>query len=179
MTCVIGLVHNGDTYLGADSASVSEQDVLIRSDKKVFRKGPLLIGFTSSFRMGQLLRYSLAIRKQKVTDDFRYMATDFVDALRTCFKAGGYATTADNAEVGGVFIVGYKGKLYQMDSDYQVVTIEDDFIAVGSGSQIAYGALYADRSDKNPRQRVLTALKAAERYNIGVRGPFTIIKSHV
>jgi|SRR3990167_7746399 len=177
MTCVIGLVNNGDIYLGGDSASVSEHDVLIRSDKKVFRKGLFLIGFTSSFRMGQLLQYSLVIPKQVGTEDFRYMATEFVNAARECFKVGGFGTTSNDAEVGGVFIVGYKGRLYQIDCDYQVITVEDDFIAVGSGSTIAYGALYASRSDNNPRRRMLTALKAAERFNVGVRGPFVIIKS--
>lgn len=51
MTCIVGLEHNGRVYIGADSAGVSGWDLTVRADKKVFRNGSFLFGFTDSFRM--------------------------------------------------------------------------------------------------------------------------------
>ena len=39
----------------------------------------------------------------------------------------------------------------------------------------ALGALFATQGQDDPRERVLTALRAAERFNAGVRGPFHVL----
>ena len=52
MTCIVGLVENGKVYIGGDSAGVAGLDVRMRSDEKVFTKGNMIFGYTSSFRMG-------------------------------------------------------------------------------------------------------------------------------
>jgi len=58
MTCIVGLVENGKVYIGGDSAGVAGLDITTRKDEKVFQKENMIFGFTSSFRMGQILRYS-------------------------------------------------------------------------------------------------------------------------
>ena len=64
MTCIVGLVHNGIVYIGGDSAAITIDGVqFLRSDPKVFIKEDFLIGFTSSYRMGQLIRFNLKIIK--------------------------------------------------------------------------------------------------------------------
>lgn len=57
MTCIVGVTHKGRVYMGGDSAGVSGLDLTVRKDQKVFRNGEFAIGFTSSFRMGQILQY--------------------------------------------------------------------------------------------------------------------------
>ena len=59
MTCIVGLVHEGVVYIGGDSAGVAGLSLVVRADEKVLRNGDFLMGFTTSFRMGQLLRYKL------------------------------------------------------------------------------------------------------------------------
>ncbi len=54
MTAIVGLVHNATVYIGGDSAGVSGYSMTVRADSKVFTIGPYLMGFTTSFRMGQL-----------------------------------------------------------------------------------------------------------------------------
>ena len=56
MTCIAGLVHDGAVYLAGDSAGCSGWDLTVRADPKVFVSGSYVMGFTTSFRMGQLLR---------------------------------------------------------------------------------------------------------------------------
>ena len=176
MTCIVGLVHEGVVYIGGDSAGVGGMSLTVRADEKVFRNGEFLMGFTTSFRMGQLLRYSLKPPRRHPADDInQYMVVDFIDAVRECLKAGGYASKEKETEQGGTFLVGYSGHLFTVDSDYQVGIPEDGFAAVGSGQDIALGALFATQGQATPRDRVLTALRSAERFNTGVRGPFHIL----
>jgi hypothetical protein len=119
MTCIVGLVDKGKVYIGGDSAGVKGSDYRIREDEKVFRKENMVFGFTSSFRMGQILRYSFKIPGHESTkEDFDYLCTSFVDALIGCFKDKGYARTDNNVVSGGCFLVGYKGNLYQIHSDF-------------------------------------------------------------
>ena len=175
MTCIVGLVHHEVVYIGGDSAGVARLRLTVRADEKVFRNSDFLMGFTTSFRMGQLLRYSLKPPRRHPDDDIhQYMVVDFINAIRECLKAGGCASKEDEVESGGTFLVGYAGHLFTVDSDYQVGIPEDGYAAVGSGQDIALGALFATQGQA-PRQRVLTALRSAERFNAGVRGPFHIL----
>lgn len=59
MTCIIGLENKGKVYMGADSASSNGYSINVSGNPKLFRSGPFLIGFTSSWRMGQLLQHQL------------------------------------------------------------------------------------------------------------------------
>ena len=176
MTCIVGLVHDGIVYIGGDSAGIAGLSLTVRADEKVFQNGEFLMGFTTSFRMGQLLRYSLKPPRRYPDDDInQYMVVDFINAVRECLKSGGWASKKEETERGGTFLVGYSGHLFTVDSDYQVGESEDGFVAVGCGQDIASGALFATQGEGDPRGRVLTALRAAERFNAGVRGPFRIL----
>ena len=134
------------------------------------------MGFTTSFRMGQLLRYRLNPPRRHPADDInQYMVVDFINAVRECLKAGGWASKKEETERGGTFLVGYSGQLFTIDSDYQVGQPKDGFAAVGFGEDVALGALFATQGQDDPRERVLTALRAAERFSAGVRGPFHVL----
>src|SRR6266403_6271489 len=92
MTCIVGLVDGKSIVMGGDSAGVGGWDLTVRKDPKVFMNGPCIMGFTSSFRMGQLLQYKLKVPARKDGQDvFEFMATYFIDAVRDCLKLGGYA----------------------------------------------------------------------------------------
>ena len=176
MTAIVGLARQGKVFVGGDSAGVSGFDLTVRADPKVFRNGPYLFGFTSSFRMGQLIRYALVPPEPKRDDLDRFMATKFVDALRACLKEGGWARKESDREEGGCFLVGTRGRLYTVESDYQVGRAADGYAAVGCGDQVALGALYATAGlAMRPRARLKLALRAAERFNAGVRGPFVYL----
>jgi ATP-dependent protease HslVU (ClpYQ) peptidase subunit len=174
MTCIAGLVEGDKVWIGGDSAGVGGWDLTVRADRKVFRNGDMLFGFTSSFRMGQLLRYALTVplRDPKVDVD-RYMATSFIDAVRDCLKSHGWAEKVSDQEKGGTFLVGYAGRLFTIGSDYQVGESVDGYAACGCGESYAIGALFATPHLKG-RKRVEMALAAAERNSAGVRGPFHI-----
>jgi ATP-dependent protease HslVU (ClpYQ) peptidase subunit len=176
MTAIAGFVHNNEVWIGGDSAGVGgDYSLVVRRDEKVFRKGEFLIGFTSSFRMGNLLRYKFQPPQRNADQDvYEYMVTSFVDALRQCFKDGGFAKKENEVERGGVFLVGYMGRLFQIEGDYQVGEAADGYDAVGCGDSIVIGALHATAGLDDPEARMKIALGAAECHSAGVRGPFHI-----
>lgn len=174
MTCIVGLVDKGDVYIGGDSAGVAGLSLSIRADEKVFGNGPFIMGFTSSFRMGQLLRYKFSPPAQTVhQDDMEYMVTSFIDACRTCFSQNGFGDK--DATVGGSFLVGYKGVLYTIEGDYQVGKLHAPFDAVGCGSDLALGALYATEGQP-AEKRINLALQAASTFSAGVSPPFVVLR---
>jgi hypothetical protein len=174
LTAIAGFVDNGKVWIGGDSAGVAGWSMDIRSDSKVFRNGDFLLGFTSSFRMGQLLRYSFRPPdRDPKRDVFEYLVTDFVASLRSCLKEGGFATKDKEAEAGGTFLLGYYGRLFQVEDDYQIAEPAAGYGAVGCGHEVAKGALFATKAMK-PEERMKIVLGAAELHSAGVRGPFVI-----
>ena len=177
MTCIVGLKHGGKVYIGGDSAGVGNYDLTLRADKKVFRNGPYVIGFTSSFRMGQLLAYKLSPPEPKRDQDLMgFMVVDFIDAVRDCLKYSGFARVKENEEEGGNFLVGYGDRLFNIGTDFQVGESIAGYDAAGCGESFALGSLHATKKMK-PRDRVILALEAAEALSAGVRGPFTVLST--
>lgn len=183
MTCIVGLEHEGTIYIGGDSAGVESWSLAIcgRADEKVFinDSGEFVMGFCGSFRIGQLLRYALTPPDQpSKKEDMAYMVTDFVDAVRAMQKEKGALTKENEVEEHNAsFLVGYNGKLYVIESDFQVGRPIEGYASVGCGAQIALGAMYATRnSAMAPEERITLALQAATEYSAGVRPPFHIVK---
>ena len=177
MTCIVALRDGDAVVMGADSAGVGGMCIRVRRDPKIYRVGAMLIGFTTSFRMGQLLGYSMTLpdHHEDVSVE-RYMATAFVDAVRACLKAGGFASKSNETEAGGQFLVAYRKRIFEIASDYQIEEDECGYASVGCGFDLATGSLHSTAALKvaDPRQRVRMALEAAATFSVGVRGPFLI-----
>lgn len=178
MTCVVALRHDGVIYMGCDSAGVGGwYSRMKRVDPKIYRVGEMLIGFTTSFRMGQLLGYSLELPKHHADVPIEHwMATDFINAVRRVLKDGGFAEKEKEVEKGGIFLAAYRGRIFEIESDYQVGEREEPYNAVGCGQDLALGALYASERGivTGPRVRVELALEAAAAFSAGVYAPFRI-----
>lgn len=184
MTCIVGIAIDGKVYIGGDSAGVDASgsyDLTVRADEKVFYiENRFVIGFTTSFRMGQLLRYAFKPPEKRHGQDLmHYMVTDFVNALRACLKESGWAVKKEEQEKAGTFLVGCEGRLFAVYDDYQVAEPVCGYEAIGCGFQVAKGAVFALKNefqlDKDPESIVLRALCAAEAHNAGVRGPFHVL----
>jgi ATP-dependent protease HslVU (ClpYQ) peptidase subunit len=180
MTCIVAIEHNEKVYMGGDSAAVYNRDIRIIDSKKVFKVGPFLIGYTDSFRMGQLLQYNLVVEKQECTqveDDEEYLIKVFIPAVRKCLKDGGYAEINNNVESGGKFLVGYKGKIYVVESDFLLLRFKEEYSAIGCGDKYALGCLAANfyREDE-PELRIEQSLEVAGQFSNGVAPPYYVEK---
>jgi ATP-dependent protease HslVU (ClpYQ) peptidase subunit len=174
MTCVVGLIDSGRVYIGVDSAAISGWTRRATKLRKVFRRGPFLIGYTTSFRMGQLLEHQLDVPPQLETvSDMEFMVSAFVEATRRLLKERGFARIEANSESGGQFLVGYRGHLYSVEADFQVGEMSDGFDAIGSGAEVALGAMMALDGER-PTRRIRRALEIASHFNMGVSGPYHV-----
>jgi len=175
MTCIVGIAHEGKVIIGADSAGISGLDKRIRVDCKAFVNGDLIFGGTSSFRMLQLLKFSLVPPPiTEGTDPYAYAVKALVPAIRQCLKDGGWAKMENSREEGGRFIVGFRGHLFTVFEDYQVAEEIGSVAAVGCGEAYALGAMHA-LIDRPPMDRLEAGLNAAVHFSAGVAPPFYFV----
>jgi ATP-dependent protease HslVU (ClpYQ) peptidase subunit len=176
MTCIVGMIDkkSNKVIIGGDSLSSTNFFISSRKDTKVFKKGSFVIGCTSSFRMIQLLRFSLVLPEINKKDIYEYMCTDFIDAVRECFSKGGFLQKEQTGEeIGGQFLVGYEDRLFIIDNDFQVGETYDEFNSIGCGSDFALGCIYLLRDKKIPiENKIRQALEAAEHFSPFVKQPF-------
>jgi ATP-dependent protease HslVU (ClpYQ) peptidase subunit len=191
MTCIVGMLNpqDGNVIIGGDSAAVSGIEIQVEKQPKIFKNGDFIFGCTTSFRMIQLLKFQFqppiiensgpgfaTVAKQAPVDIYAYMCTKFVDELRNCFKVGGILDTQNGIEHGGTFLVGYKERLFRINSDFYVMETLDGFDAVGCGQQYALGAMKQLESTKLSVQvKLAQALETAAHFSGGVVGPFHIV----
>jgi ATP-dependent protease HslVU (ClpYQ) peptidase subunit len=175
MTCIAALVHNGTVHMGGDSAGVGGYDLTLRADPKVFVHGVHVIGFTTSFRMGQIIQYHAEIPDpaKGCNDLMEHMVTKFIPAVRTALKKHAYTKVDNNREEGGTFLVGVYSHLFMVGSDFQVGESLAGIDAVGCGADYALGAMAA-APQRKPIKRLELALGIAEKFSAGVRRPFII-----
>ena len=180
MTCIVGMIDGNKVTIGADSAGVSGLDITVRKDPKVFINGDFIIGCTSSFRMIELLQFSLKVPDRGEKEVYEYMCTDFIKAVRKTFRKGGYLQKAkDGDDQGGLFLVGYEGRLFKIGGDFQVGESVEDYEACGCGQDYALGSLYESSRERtdvvyNEETRIIRALETAEKFSGGVQSPFII-----
>jgi len=179
MTCIVGYTDKkGQSWIGGDSAGVAGLNIRERKDPKVFYNGKFTIGYTSSFRMGQLLRFKwIPPTDQNDSSDYQFMCTKVIDSIRKCLKDNGYAKVHNNEETIGKFIIAYKNKIYEISCDLQVEETYDNYTSVGCGQNYALGALKILNYSLSAERVIEEALETAVKFSGGVRPPFTILKT--
>jgi len=175
MTAIAGLVEDGVVYLGGDSSAVAGWSLDLRCEPKVFRRGEFVFGFTTSFRFGQLLKYALKLPGLKKGQDVvEFLVVDLMDCLRKCLGEREWKDCSK--EEGGEFLLGFRGRLFEVDADFQVGEPLSGVAGVGCGGELCRASLLTSLGfGWAPEDRVRRALEVAERLNMGVRGPFHVV----
>lgn len=174
MTCICAVVHSDKRTMtfGADSAGSNDYAIMTNHSRKIFKKNNLLFGVAGSWRQMQLLRYALVIpeRKQFISDE-EYIVLYIIDAIRSCLQERNTAKYENSQEFSSCgILIGYNGVLYRLNQDYGAL-ISTAYDAIGSGDDVAKGALYAT-DHLSPIERISVALRSATEHTAFVRGPF-------
>lgn len=173
MTLIAAVVHDGQVWMGGDSAAIDGDDLTIPRTDKVFTTGDWLVGYCESFRLGQVVRFRLKFAEPK-GDLVEHLATVVVDELRKQLHKNGVAKATEAEEsMPGSLLLGIDGRLFSIESDYAVLE-HPTYAAIGCGAPYALGSLWSTGS-ADPAERLMTALLAAERHCTGVSRPFTIL----
>ena len=180
MTCIVSFIDKitGVVYMVSDACSGDASTYLVMPmNGKVFIKGQYIIGFTGSFRMGQLLQRACEFPEPPDDDEglHGFMVTSFIEAVRNCFRKHGFLREVEKVDKSEPFLVGVRGHVFYVGFDFQVTESLMDYHAIGCGDQLALGAMHVS-SHVEPIQRVMDALKAAAEFSAFVQGPFTVTK---
>lgn len=161
MTCIIAHATRTSSFIAADKLGSNNFTKAIQSEPKIFEKefdsrvleegfiptihkDTMTIGYTTSFRMGQLLKHCLVLPEKQPTQSFKeYLVQSVVPAIRTLFREE-WGSRADNQDVGGgQFIILHKHKIYEIHEDFCVLEPKNNISAVGSGAYHAIAAMAA------------------------------------
>ncbi len=177
MTLIVGLEHNNKVFMGWDSSSTDGWLIRQTSLRKVFHRGPFMIGYAGSFRLGQIIQYHLPIPEAgDYKNDEEFMVSGFIEGLRMALKEhGGISEEDKQDEMELSLLVAYKGRLYQVEQDLQINHYRyDNFAATGTGEQVALGVLAALSvlTDLSPPDRIKLTLEIAGRMITSICPPY-------
>jgi ATP-dependent protease HslVU (ClpYQ) peptidase subunit len=179
MTCVVGIVEDGNIYIGADSRGSSGHQYVTRKDSKVFISKDFIFGFTSSFRMGQIIKYHFNPPKRVETQSTdNYIHTTVLEHIIEILTSKGYNKISNNIIEGGVFLMGYRGILYEVEQDFQVGQLYSVYNAIGCGENYAKSCLWTIDALGFPlsvTEKIDIAIKCAAEHNSGVDANIKIL----
>jgi ATP-dependent protease HslVU (ClpYQ) peptidase subunit len=180
MTCIVGVVNGDVITIGGDSAASDDHAWFVSKKEKVFTLSneygdEALIGYTTSYRMADLLRYQCELPHIHDKELMQYMVEDFVEEIREKFKEHGYSKIEDSQESGGNFLVGIRDRLFIVYDDFQVNECAENYFCVGCGEQFAMGAMHVLKdSNLSTKERIFKSLEASSKFSNGVSPPFLI-----
>lgn len=111
------------------------------SKSKVFSRKNYAFGFTTSFRMGQLLEHSFMSKDLPDWGKELNLYGSFIQWIRGTLKEGGYSEVQNNVESGGTFLFYNGNSIYRVQDDFSILQSSDGLFAVGSGSYHALAVM--------------------------------------
>lgn len=175
MTCIVGLVKGDTVWLGGDRAATGGglNRTLIK-DPKVFEKDHIGFGVCGLPKVMDALQHAIELPPYSGDEAKAHLVNLVVPAIREGLKQ--FECTEEHAGqqyFHGAMLIAFMGRLYQLESNFQLVESAQGFDAVGSGAEPALGSLRSTKG--NPRKRLLEALKVSADNNAGVAPPFDVI----
>lgn len=176
MTCIVGLIKGSSVWLGGDRAATGGglNRTLIK-EPKVFEKNNIGFGICGLPKVMDALQHAIELPPYDGGDAKTYLVGSVVPAVREGLKKL-ECTEEHNGQqyFAGQLLIGFRRRLFQLESNFQLIESSRGFDAVGSGAEPALGSLRSTRG--NPRKRLLEALKVSAENNAGVAPPFDVIE---
>lgn len=176
MTSIVAYKKEDTIIIGGDSAASGNNRIVSRKDKKVFKRRGIAFGFAGSFRIGQLIKYSLKIPKRPThMYNEEYIFNCLIGEI---FKLLKLNKLVKKNQMDCNILIGYGKQIYKVDSDFQVEIADDNYAAIGDGADIALGALFVLKdTELTPEEKLEKALYASARYCTTVSPPFYYVES--
>lgn len=186
MTCIVGVLDKGQdcVYIGADSLGSSSWNQTIFKNRKVFKakdNSNVLMAICGDYKLQNILSIEdnliEEVKHLKNEVNFEYMVK-YVSPkiLNLADKYFCLNTDKGYKYLEGSILFAYKNQLYIIESTGQVLESADDYVAGGSGENLAIGALLQN-GYKPTVERIKEALEAAEKHGCGIKRPFYIMNT--
>jgi ATP-dependent protease HslVU (ClpYQ) peptidase subunit len=147
MTTLVAIQGDGWSVLGCDSR-LSDDNGRFQVSKapKIVENNGVLIAGCGSSRASNVLHYGYVQPKPTVKEDLNtYMTQKFIPQMRKNFVDAGIDMKEDGdvAQNEGGFLVSIKGQVFSISDDYSWDTDVRNVYVMGSGGDVALGALAA------------------------------------
>lgn len=172
MTCIAVVRGEDKIYMAGDRGASDDDTILTLTSPKVWKLGPYLIGYAGTMD-GERIRYNFNPYVPDIKDTDKFMQTKFIKQLRA-FYNDWWVDTSKDSDFG--MIIAVRDKIYEHNAiDMSLTTYTGDYLAMGSGAQLALGHLYATEKAKDPRKRVVGAVNAAIKFSPSCAGPVDVV----
>jgi hypothetical protein len=191
VTCIVGVVGaQNKVWLAADSLGSSAglrqefvtpklitRPLEIRKNDAFKQYTPVVMGYTGSFRIGNVLTKQLKLPALSGPLD-EYMVCDFVPEVMSVLDRAGCLREEAHVKSGGTFLFGVLGRLFEVQSDFSVLEPAVGYTAIGSGQEFALGALHALETTAYEAEQVAQlAVAAACAFSTTVGGKIHIVST--
>lgn len=170
MTCIVG-INTGSKIIIAGDRFLGDGFTCGKYHEKVFAKDGFIFGVAGSPRVHQLIKHKFVIPKMNVGQEVdNYIYNDFTDAFIRLIRENNCAIQKDNIHsMDSHLLFGFKDKLYQMESNFQILSNCRGYDAIGSGCYHAMSSLYST-NDLNivPEDRLKKAIICASEFVVSV-----------
>ena len=141
------------------------------------------MGSVGSARASQIIQYSKIIDKNLIDDSIStdYIICALVPAIAASLKSHGIVLDPASGDtcplMPNAFLFAYKNRAWMIWNDMSVSELED-YLAIGSGAEVARGALFAT-PEKNPFDRIVTSIDAAAMTTLFVDNDIDLLATEI
>jgi ATP-dependent protease HslVU (ClpYQ) peptidase subunit len=187
MTTLVAIQGDGWSVMGCDSRLSDEHGRFqIAKTPKIVDNNGILIGGCGSSRASNVLHYGYVQPKPTIKEDLNtYMTQKFIPAMRKNFVDAGIDMKEDGdvAQIDGGFIISVKGQIFSVSEDYSWDTDVRNVYVMGSGGDVALGALAAlgvekVNTIKEAERMIRKAISIAIQYDNMCSQPIHIFTQH-
>jgi ATP-dependent protease HslVU (ClpYQ) peptidase subunit len=187
MTTLVAIQGDGWSVMGCDSRLSDEHGRFqIAKTPKIVENNSILIGGCGSSRASNVLHYGYVQPKPTLKEDLSaYMTQKFIPAMRKNFIDAGIDMKEDGdvAQIDGGFIISVKGQVFSVSEDYSWDTDVRNVYVMGSGGDVALGALAAlgvekVNTIKEAERMIRKAISIAIQYDNMCSQPIHIFTQH-
>lgn len=151
MTCIVAFtLDNGKIVLAGDKLGSNGYTKREMRAPKVFKRGAFHIGYTSTFRFGQLLEHVWEAPVQEEEGDMRFMVRKVIPSLIKLLTDNKHLFSDSDAIEMGEAIIVYRGKIFRIQGDASI--FEEDYTSVGCGELSATTILHFLNSSGEPEE---------------------------
>lgn len=171
MTCIAAIKHpDGAIHLAADREQTQGWIKVNLGEPKIFKREKFVYGVCGYSRIADIMRRVFNEPPRLADQDtLRYISGVWVNAWRQCLQECGvkHITENEDRQNSSILMV-YEGRMFAVSSNFSVTECLD-YLAMGSGGDVAMGALYAAKD-------VVMAVSAAIEHAVGCGGSVDLME---
>lgn len=180
MTVIVAVKHyDGTVYMGADSLAIVEGRKAFLAQPKITRIGPMLLGFAGNAKSLSTVFYET---KEDIFSDFgeytklnkdisQWIHERLIPVLRKGLLDKGFMGVDKPHEA--QLLIALDGSIFSIHGELEYVEYNAGYAAIGSGRDLALGALYYMSKYSpalHPLTKIREAIEAASKFDYGVGG---------